>query len=334
MPDQPAGNENLIEQRMDRLTRLGYWEDGRVNAIPAWARYMIRLGAAVASSPTSERRVVVGLSVPTRAFAAAFCALGVAAAVYDDPERDGSSAHFEWLTSLPAGTPVRYRQGTHLHTGQLLGKEIRESAEYVAIECKSVKYLRPASSCLDIQPLEQGETFVRRRQLAANPEFVRAVLPDVNPLTHASYSNVDCLVVGVKDSLHTEVCEEVFTAQVAPERVVSGVLNDVLRCDAFELNANDHDRTRVVSAFSDGDVAQALSPPVVIFDGPAAFLRLRSRWRSSHWIVAIDRTSASAVMAADAFNQEYAMSIRDCRLAGLPNQPAGVELTSYEARAL
>jgi hypothetical protein len=38
-------------------------------------------------------------------------------------------------------------------------------------------------------------------------------------------------------------------------------------------------------------------------------------------------------MAADAFNQEYAMSIRDCRLAGLPNQPAGVELSSYVARA-
>jgi hypothetical protein len=297
---------------------------------------MVRLGAAVASYRIPERRVVVGLSIPTRAFAAAFCALGVAAAVYEDPEGDGSRAHFEWLTSLPEGTPVRYRHGTHLYTGRLLGKEVREfpeSGEYVAIEGKSGKYLRPSSSCLDIQPLEQEKTFVRRRQLAANPDFVSAVLPDVNPLTHASYSNVDCLIVGVKESLRSEVCEEMFTAQVGSERVVSGVLNDVLRCDAFELNSNDHDRTRVTSAFSDGDVATAPSPPVVIFDGPAAFLRLRSRWRSSNWIVAIDRTSASAMMAADAFNQEYAMSIRDYRLASLPDQPPGVELTSYEARA-
>jgi hypothetical protein len=111
-------------------------------------------------------------------------------------------------------------------------------------------------------------------------------------------------------------------------------LNDLLRCDAFERNANDHDRTTVLSPFSDELPHRLLTelPPAVLFDGPAGFLRLRSNWRRSPWVVLIDRSSPSALAAGDAFNQELAGSIEDADVSCVGEPPVELEVVAfYEA---
>lgn len=310
------------------LDALGYRSGGSGRPLPDWVHYLAALGRFAVTHETPGRRLVVGVSVPTRSFAAAFCALGVTSAAYVDPEKRDPRAHFNWLAALPPKTALRYRHGTHLHCGELVGVALRSGDEYLAI---SGGYLRRWDMCGDIQPLEPGEEFIRRRTLSANPDFVAACMPGVDPLVHACYTSLDCLIVGVKDALRREILDQQFLAPVSGSPAHMGVLNDLLRCDAFEANANDHDRTSVLSAFADEVPARLLSsrPPAVVFDGGPGFLRLRSHWRASPWIVVVDRSLASAQAAGDAFNQELAMSIDDADVSSAGEAPAGLEVRAY-----
>jgi hypothetical protein len=312
------------------VAAIGYRSEGEVCPLPGWARYLIELGQFAVLHRLPDRRLVVGISVASRAYAALFAALGVATAAYEDPEKGDPRAHFDWLASLPVRTRLRYRHGTHLYCGELLGVEQRAGDEHLAIRTLSagLTYLRRWDMCGDIQPLEPGEEFVRRRPLTANPTFLAACWPGLDPLVHASYTSLDCLLIGIKDALRPEALEQEFVCPVGAAVSHTGVLNDLLRCDAFEHNPNDHDRTTILSSFAD-EVPSRLKrevPPAVVFDGAAAYLRLRSHWRKSPWIVVIDRTSAAAIAAGDAFNQELALSLND---ADVGKPPAGFEVRAY-----
>lgn len=310
--------------------KLGYKTGKRsVQHLPEWAQYLVRLGRHAVDHDVPNRRLVVGVTVPTRAFAAAFAALGVADAAYQDPEKRDPRQNFERIAGLPAGTPIRFRRGRFLYSGQLLGTEVVGGVEHLTYHDGTKCYL-PWDRCGSVEPLDPAEQFVRRRQLAPNARFVEAAL-EVDPLAHASTTCLDCLVVGVKDALRTDIVDEQFTVTTDDDIEVTGVLNDLLRCDAFELNANDHDRTAVVSGFLD-EVPERLQrerPPVVVFDGPQGYLRLRSHWRRSPWIVLLDRTAPAFASAGDCFNQELALSVDDADLSALGEPPQEFEVCAY-----
>lgn len=314
---------------MAGLEALGFpGENGAVERLPRWARFLVAAGRHAVEHEAPGRRLVIGISLPTRSYAAAFAALGVAAAAYKDAEKQDPREHFDRLVSLPPGTPIRLRRGRFLYFARLVGSELVGGVERLIYQDDS-KCSLPWDRCLEVQPLEPGEEFVRRRPLAANAAFVEEVL-GLDALSHASHTSLDCLIVGVKDALRSEVMEQQFFA-TATQQAQPGVLNDLLRCDAYELNANDHDRTTVISGVVDDipDRLRSMRPPAVVFDGPTGFLRLRSRWRSSPWIVLLDRTSPSALAASDAFNQELAMSVDDADLSALGEVPDAFEVRAF-----
>ncbi len=274
--------------------------------------------------------MVIGITVPTRSYAAAFCALGVASAAYVATDSADARTHFEWLASLPVGTPVRYRAGHFLKSGKLLGVEPVKGIEHIRIASEGI-YLRQWDKCLDIRQLEPGLEFTRPRPLTANPDFVEACVPGVDALTHASFTVLDGVLAGVKSVLQREIMREEFICPYDAPFPKKGVLNDLLRCDAFEANPNDHDRIAVVSS-SISELPLRLAeavPPAVVLDGPSAYLRLRSMWKRCPLIAIFDRTSSSAQAAADAFNQEYALSIGDIDISSLGNPPADFEVVAY-----
>lgn len=313
--------------------RIGHTVWGGVAPLPSWAKYLVALGRFCIDHRVQDRRIVVGVSLPIRAFAAALVALGVAYAAYDDPAKRDAREYFEWLRSLAPGTLIRFARGQFLYCATLLGVEVRSGMDYLAYKDEATTYYIPWNRCGGVAPLEPGQVFIRRRPLAANARFVEAVF-GIDALAHASHTSLDCLIVGVKSALREELVHNAFVATSPDGCQVEGVLNDLLRCDAFEVNANDHDRTTIISPSTD-DIAERLrttTPPAVVFDGASGYLRLRAKWRRSSQILLLDRSSPSAAAAGMAFDQELAMSIDDVDLSMLGEPPRELEVCAfYEA---
>lgn len=304
--------------------------DGSVRSLPPWARYLVRLGRHVALHQVSGRRLVVGLTLPTRDFAAAFVALGVAAATYKDPEARDPRINFERIASLPRGTSIRFRRGRFLYAGTLQGTKMINGVDHLQYLDGQTLCSLPWHKCNHVEVLEPSKSFVRRRPLAPNADFVSRAL-GVDPLSHASMTSLDCLIIGVKEFLRSDVVEEPFEVASSKGNRCRGSLNDLLRCDAFEANANDHDRTAVLASSTDEVPERLLQavPPVVVFDGSQGFVRLRNYWLRSSWIVLLDRTAPGVAAGADVFNQERSLSLEDADLGVLGVPPAAFEVHGY-----
>ena len=315
---------------MLELNSIGFSKENAVIPLPSWATYLVRLGTTVVDNLEPGKRTVIGVTLPTRAYAAALCTLGVASSNFAATNTSDARNHFDWLASLPQGVQVRYRDGHYLKCGMLIGAVNFRGLDYIKIG-SDVIYMRPWNKCLEIQILEPGEEFINRRVLTANPEFVEACAPGIDALTRASFSVLDAVLVGIKSVLEREILRENFFAPVYASAQKKGVLNDLLRCDAFERNANDHDRIALVSASSSElpEKLEGVTPPAVIFDGPLAYLRLRRKWKRSPLIAIFDRTSPSVSAATDAFNQEYALSTGDVDLSSLGAPPSEFEVVAY-----
>ena len=304
--------------------------EGAAETLPPWAIYLVQLGRHVALHRLSGRRLVVGISVPTRDFAAAFASLGVAAAVYTDPEEQDPRVTFERIASLPNGTPIRFRRERFLYAGTLRGTKMIKGVDHLQYFDGQALCSLPWDKCNTVEVLDPSESFVRRRPLAPNADFVSRVL-GVDPLSHASVTSLDCLTIGVKELLHSDLVDEPFATSIPAGITCRGSLNDLLRCDAFETNANDHDRTAILAGSTD-EVPERLAkavPPAVVFDGAQGFVRLRRYWQRSPWIVLLDRTSPGVAAGADVFNQERSLSLEDADLGVLGVPPEAFEVCGY-----
>jgi len=315
----------LPEDRLRYLTR-----DGLAEKLPPWASYLVRLGRHVALQRVPGRRLVVGVTLPTRDFAAAFTSLGVSAAVYEDPEEQDPRLNFERIASLPQGTSIRFRRQRFLYAGSLRGTKTINGVDHLQYFDGQSLCSLPWHKCNSVEVLDPSKSFVRRRPLAPNADFVSLAL-GVDPLSHASVTSLDCLMIGVKELLCSDLVDEPFAVASPAGSKCHGFLNDLLRCDAFETNANDHDRTAVLAGSTD-EVPERLVqavPPVVVFDGPQGFVRLRNYWLRSSWIVLLDRTSPGVAAGADAFNQERSLSLEDADLGVLGVPPEAFEVHGY-----
>src|SRR4051812_19186395 len=99
--------------------QLRYLSDKAASSLPLppWAAVMAGLGDALAKIDPQERRLVVGVTLPARGYAAA---LATAAHVIrrnqlDPMEPSDADLHFEILRAQPEGTPVRLLQGGRVH---------------------------------------------------------------------------------------------------------------------------------------------------------------------------------------------------------------------------
>ena len=101
-----------------------YWANGRRLPLPDWAKFHLQIGALIAESGSSKRNIVTALAVPTRNYAALLVAAGAIISkvkASDTRRRVSSAAHFEMLSSLPAGTSVLLRKGRKEVRGILVG---------------------------------------------------------------------------------------------------------------------------------------------------------------------------------------------------------------------
>lgn len=304
--------------------------------LPDWARFLLRAGAVSAGTQTDEGRLVIALSVPTRSFAAALAAsAAVVTSFLDASENRDPAAHFRYLASQVAGTPVTHRRGNSIEQGTLLGlrKEVaNDGQDRLVVRLAKETVLLPEGLCERIQVIaDPGELTSRGRTLVKAPEFLARALPSTSIPLLSGTTRADCVIVGVKRVLEAELVTERFAVN-DENRAYEGSLQSIVRAREFGRQ-NDPYRSCVISISADGDEQEFASPPpTVIFDGASAFNNWRSAFRSSNWLVIIDRSSSSAEDGAVAVNQAYAMRSGDAKELNELSVPMGIEMLAYVDR--
>lgn len=314
--------------------------DGRDwQLLPAWCRFFLQLGCRVGEVPVNERRLVVAVSIPTRALAAAFACAGVVAGrIFAGLSPDRWADHFALLCSVGVGTPVVLTRGPRQFQGEILGPATYAGESWIRVriqrqdaggethfvperECSRVSLLAETPSLLPGQP--HGVTAVARAG------FLEAVLGYDG--AHALYAetSIECLVVGQVGALRRELDLPVGVLH-GEGAVEEGRLGDLARTRQVVGPGRTYRSYAVTATSAELPAAPRPRPAVVVFDGALGFLKWRHRWSDTHWVVILDRTEPRCVDGANELNARYAgRSLGLAQDAASLPRPRAVEVMAY-----
>jgi hypothetical protein len=319
---------------------LYYWDGVRWLVFPAWAKFFIRLGAAISSQIAINRRLIAAVSIPTRSYAAPLAAFGVVVSRSSSVvEQSSAPEHFQLLLQAKKGTPVTLLKEGIKHKGVIDGPCSIGDRIWLRIKIRggelSAWALVESSAAREVELISDEEERIPKR-ITGKPvtpvtTFTKSVIGADTATSFTTTSRLDCVLVGRVKRLQTEISQTKFAVGTEPNGQFSiGTLQDVLRVRRF-LDPREHFRADIVST-SSRRVTKAPSavPAVVVFDGSASFLRSRGLFEAANWIVVLDRTDASFAEAMTICNQDYVKKrIDESGLEGFSDIPNGIDLVSY-----
>lgn len=330
-------NHTNLEQVTSKRSQL--YTDERT-PLPNWGTFFIELGRRVAECETGSNRLVVALAIPTRAYAAALTAFGVVVtrATLSHSQIEDTNKYFERLCNLPQGTPVTFFNKDRKFKAFYEGVDKISGQRRLRIRVESRKkgglsYLVPLEEAHKIKirttPIRNLPKQQKGRRIFTRSKFIEDVLGAEIANTCLNES-LDFIIIGKKNSLIKELTKTSFYGN--PFFKNRGVLQDVLRVRRFFSTDNPAYRSEVfsVTARKRPRLSDGIIPFVTIFDGASSFIKWRDDWRSSHWIILLDRTEIHFQEAVDIVNQDYTSRVDEEEIPNLPSLPPGVELVNYQ----
>lgn len=317
-----------------------YYRDGSnwVN-MPYWAVSYISLGSAIAIQKDPKHRLVVGLAVPVRAYAATLTALGIVIERAKIPSDNIEvSKYLAYLKTIERGVSVMYCPKEDWYPGNFVGLQQVGGKPFIAIiwkrgreRCKVTLPVSQAITRLQISGSTEndyaGKTVGRR--LVHNKDFLKIILGGNNTNEFVVRSRLECLIIGCVNTLRHEIKETQISLGT---NHIAGTIQDVLRVRKF-LGADSAYRSNVIPINREQSSHSFSSdiPYMTIFDGALSFLKWRDYWRKSNWIVLLDKTESCFREAVDQLNQEYVeRRVRDAILASTLELPQGSEFLAFQ----
>ena len=311
--------------------------------LPAWADFFIKLGSAVAFAPVPlDHRLVVAVVAPTRLLAAALVGTGVVL------ERAGldteSNRYFDYLASLPPGTPLRCREGGRWYPAQFVGVEVCDAISpgkrYIRVQWQS----REAGSGSSLIPPNAVENItiaeaipgrklpkkLKGHRIDVNKSFLEKWLGLIDPYLFAFQCQLDCVIIGHIPRLDDEITGTRLIFPTATGNVC-GTLQDLLRVKRFSKPGEGF-RSEIVPTYG-RTVPRGPEPAVVVFDGIAGFYKYRDTWPRAHRILVLDRTDHRLHEAVVELRSAYLYRVNSDVPASVYRElkvPAGVELLCFE----
>lgn len=322
------------------LTDLHYRNGGGWGAMPSWAVSYISLGSAIAAPGDPRYRLVIGLAIPLRAYAAVLTAMGLvierAKTSFDSIEE---TEYLEYLKTIESGRPVIYRSGEDCYHGEFIGIEQKEEGPFINLiwkrgkqRCKCGLSLKEARKRLQIvggTNNNSPEKTVGEHRIIHNKEFLKTILDGDNANEFSMRSRLECVIIGCVNTLRYEIKETEISFGA---KHIEGTFQDVLRARKF-LSEGSAYRSNVIPA--DREQASLRDnqeiPYAVIFDGAMSFLKWRDYWQRSNWIVLLDKTESCFQEAADQLNNEYVKKrVSDVLIENALELPQGIDILSFQ----
>ncbi|BBD62927.1 hypothetical protein NIES2109_57770 (plasmid) [Nostoc sp. HK-01] len=308
--------------------------------LPSWAIFFINLGDWVAQAEIKKNRLVVGLAIPTRNYAAALAALGVVKArVIIPTERIDSNRYFEQLCKLPKGTPVVFYDCNRRYKGiyQGIDETYGERRLRIQRENKSsggLTNLVSVRQSHNVAIAQKPNISLPKKQsgrpLITHHEFIDDVIGKHNTSEFITKTRLDCALIGRINTLKYEILEIPLTS-FSSSKSKTGSLQNILRVRNFLSEGQAYRSEILPSQVSEPpQTTGGLVPHVTIFDGATGFIKWRDDWRNSHWIILLERTETHFQEAVDIINNDY-INRQNCE--EIPNIiPAlsGVEMVVYQ----
>lgn len=323
--------------------RLYFINSGRWIRLPEWAEYFIGIGKQFSLIPQPDRRIVTAIVVPTRAFAAAFTALGVVVSDAENQSNQASNtAHFEKLFDFPPGTPVIYQPNQQEgFKGILQSPEDCHGQLYVRVQVQSkeggaLTYLIDESKALQIQLSDHAGQLPKKKIQTRNQpanDFVNYLLGE-NDSSHIGFRpRPICTLIGRKNVLEHEICKAPLAVYVNGNQFSEGRLQDILRVDQFATKTQACSSVLIpVSSRSPSNKITSSPEMGVVFDGAHGFLKWGDIPSSRNQVIILDRTETYFNDAISAVNTRFSQNRVDsgAALPGCEPPPGGEVLTFWE----
>lgn len=319
--------------------RLYYHDKHGWTEVPSWVYFFLELGSTAAVSTEQGRRLVIGVALPSRLYAAATVACAIVGARSALPEGYiSTTVQFERVCALPVGTHLCVLNGNRELRGIFTGRREVNGIPYAAVKFESKsEILVPVDGSWRLRVLDEVPVRIPKKQsgrlvLPLSP-FARHFTGNSDAKIYAAPSQVECAIVGRLNALRREAVETEFAVSKDGHKFDKGTLQDVLRLREF-VGATGFYRSTLfrLSRHSPPSIPEGQGLPFVVFDGAAGFCRWRDRMGAANWIVMLDRTETAFQDAVSILNQAYMKSDEDDRVNGLPNPPSGVEIMSFYER--
>jgi hypothetical protein len=327
----------MINVDLFYLTDYGEWLP-----LPDWCKFFMNLGSEIILRKSPKKRFVLGLIVPTRAYASSFLCAG--AVISKSKELKNKQCiigeHFKELCLLKKGTPLKYKKGCREYKAIFDGVEkiydrLRIRVQLVNQKGGNLTELLEPEKALGVSisltdnislPKQQSGRPIRIYQLK---KFSEHILNTTDGDLEDFISRLDCVVLGPVNVICQEVTETHLSVKLFGKSE-KGTLNDIVRIRRF-LKDSSVFRSDVYSM--SGKKAPEIKggiPSLIIFDGAVGYLKWRNLWRESNCVVLLDHTESGFKEAVEVLKLEFFQSrINEINLK-IPNVPSGVETIAFE----
>lgn len=316
--------------------KLMYYVDKKWEPLPKWCRFFISLGETIGGF-SKDSSFFVALSLPTRAYAAAFTVLGIIVSRFTQIMLLGhNEAYFEELCSLDPGTPLIYtNRGKHfkavLYSINSAQKEItiryggsKELPEHIIVSQQYADRISVTDGQFSIPKYQKGKDILPAK------EFVGSILPpELDVAKFATIQKCECVWVGNRTNINQEINDTELAVQEGDRIGAQGTLQDLIRMKHLVGSASPFLTETIPATSKDPSYRSTKKPFAVIFDGAKGFINWREHFTQSNWIVLLDRTEPEFESGVNLVNQLYFNRSADPTNVIEQKYPPGVELMTF-----
>ena len=240
---------------LEYVDDLRYQRDGVWLRLPPWAKFFVALGNSLACFDHTDKRFVVALAVPTRAFAAAFISTGLVLGKIQIPFGESDQEHYEKLIELENGIPLIYIDKIRKKNARKAENKLYQGKLHIGIQIdegstNTIKYIAPENARL-ISISEKNQIKLPKqqtgRELVPPSPLVQKMIGDNDLYNFVLRTRLENILIGHRNKLNEELKTVLGISD--QENIFQGVICDLLRVRELQQDKTAY-RTSVVSSGS------------------------------------------------------------------------------------